>query len=398
MYHERPPRVSLTLVPALMTAVAYVDPGNFGSNISAGASHGYQLIWVVVVASAAAALVQYLAAKLGLMSGRSLTAIGAARMRRPARLMSWVGAELVVIMTDLAELVGGALGLDLLFGTPLLIGAALLGVLSFAVLGLSQQDTIARVVVLVLLTVVGGTVLVCCTLADPALMPILRGLQPTISDQSGVLIAAAIVGATVMPHALFFHSAISADSGSVQHHSIILQYKLVRSIVIAMILAAVVNLGILVIGAQLPPPAVDDLLAAHNAVGTAIDAAAPPLLGVALLTSGLASTIVGTYTGQIVTASYLKRNLPLWLRRVIGVLPPVIALAFGLDPMKALFYSQVMLCFALPFTLVPLVRYCGSKAVMGRAVPGTAVLGTAWTVTVLIIGMNAVLLYLTFLD
>lgn len=421
MFQSRRVRPSLTLVPALMTAIAYVDPGNFGSNLSAGATKGYALLWVVVLASIAAAMIQFQSAKLGLVTGRSLAEIGADRFSRPARLAAWAQAEIVVIMTDLAEIVGGAMGLYLLFGTPLPLGAVLIGVFSMAVLSLDDRRRgVLQPAVLGMLACVGVCVLATAWMSGPQPIEVLTGLRPGGLDSSGILIATAVIGATVMPHALYFHSGVSARPrarAAVLHPAgvaagggrssaarsgpgpiprgataSLLRSRLSRSVIVAMTLAGIVNVSILVIGASLPRAAADSLEAAFSSLSVSAGGVASTLLGVALLASGLASTVVGAFTGQLVMDGYLQRRLPAWQRRGISVLPPVVVLALGVDPMVALVASQAILCLALPTILVQLVWFTGSRAVMGRDVTRPATLAITGLITAVISGLNVWLL------
>ncbi len=407
MYHRRPPRWSVTLVPALLTTVAYVDPGNFASNIGAGALHGYALVWVVVVASTAAALIQYLAGLLGLASGGTLASLTAGRLPRAARLAAWLQAEVVVLMTDLAELVGGAIGLYLLFGLPLPVGACLVGAVSLVLLAFGRRGARASgPMIIALLVVVAVTVWATASLLRPSLGQAATGLIPTPLDASGLLLTTAIVGATVMPHALYYHSAVSADSGATvaagtaggvgAHRTddlaqAQLRRRLARSVIAAMGIAGCVNASLLLLGATLPASAADGLEQAHAAVQAQAGGLAATLLGVALVASGLASTIVGVVTGQVVMEGFLVRTIPMWTRRLIALVPPLLVLALGLDPTKALVASQVVLALALPLTLVPLVALSSSPLVMGRLRPGRGVLVAAGLVTLVITVMDIAL-------
>lgn len=392
------PRVSrhATLVPALLTAIAYVDPGNFGTNITAGARHGYALAWVVVLASVSAAVVQYLAAKLGLATGRSLAEHCADRLPRLPRLLAWAQAELVVIMTDLAEIVGGALGLQILFGVPLAVGAVAVGLTTLVVLGLGRGRY--RPVALGLLGVVAVGVTATAAGLRPDAGPLGPGLRPSLAGESELLLAAGIIGATIMPHALYFHSAMSGHDGRDERPRDIplepadlVRRRLTRSIVTAMALAGTVNLLLLVIGTALAGSD-GSIDAAHDVLlATGRDVAATSL-GLALLASGFASSIVGAWTGQSVVQGFLRVRMPPWLRRGLAVVPPVALLAAGIDPDDALVGSQVVLGFALPLTLLPLVWLTGRRAVMGELRNGPVLAVAAWSITAAVTALDVALL------
>ncbi len=405
MYQRRPIGLRMLLVPALLTTVAYVDPGNFGSNIEAGSTHGYALLWVVVAASIAAAIIQYLAALLGLATGGTLASLSAQRMSTPMRLLAWAQAEVVVVMTDLAELIGGALGLYLLFGVPLPAGALVIGVVSVGILLVGRRAaTISAPVTLGLLAVVAVAVLaVAWTVgARPGAA---AGLVPGPLDSLGLVLVTAIVGATVMPHALYFHSAVSADAGLVGGAARDLagrfrgpdpRRRLGWAVVAAMGVAGCVNSALLVLGANLPPGTPSGIEAAHAALAASAGPATGVLLGVALLASGLASTVVGVFTGQVVMAGYIHRPVALWVRRVTAIVPPLVVLLLGIDATTALVVSQAVLALALPVTLVPLLLLTMSPAVMGSLRPGPIVRVAAVVVTALITIMDVALLSLLF--
>lgn len=400
MYQRATVRGAL-LVPALLTTIAYVDPGNFGTNIAAGDRYGYALVWVVVLASVSAALIQYLAASLGLATGRGLAENCADRLGRWPRLLGWAQAEVVVIMTDLAEVVGGALGLQLLFGTPLPVGALLIGAASFAILGLGHSRSGAfRPIALALLAVVAVSVLWATASLRPDVGGALHGLRPQVLPPDGLLVAVGIVGATVMPHALYFHSALSsredrplskprlwrATGGA--RAAAHLRRRLAVVIVGAMAGAGAVNVAILVLGASVPGHAggsIDGLSEHLRDLGHRLPAL---LLGVALLAAGLASSVIGAWTGQAVMAGYLHRTVAVWKRRLVALVPPVAALSLGLDPSWALVASQVVLSLALPLTLAALVLLTGSRSVMGAARSPRVLTAAAWLVTAVITVMD----------
>lgn len=371
MHQRQIPRAGLrTLALACMAAIAYVDPGNFAVNVSAGATHGYALVWVVVGASLTASLVQYLAAKLGIATGRSLAENCRERYGRGLRRALWVQAELVVIMTDLAELVGGAYALYLLFGIPMLWGAVIVAAFGFVVLALRIKGyegfrpvLIALFALIVVLLVAQ---LIVAGVDGPALI---RGLVPQPLDGSAALLAVGIIGATVMPHALHFHSAVAReDSDPHDAAKLAAARRSRRAIAIAMSGAALANVSLVLIAAQLPSEAAGGLGEAYAAIGAVLGQVAAVGFGVALLASGLSSTIVGIYTGQVVMQGFWRRPISVWLRRLLAVIPPLVILLLGVDPTTALVVSQVVLSFGLPASLIPLVLLTAQPAVMGRLV------------------------------
>ncbi|WP_347353463.1 Nramp family divalent metal transporter [Intrasporangium sp.] len=386
-----------TLVPALLAAVAYVDPGNFGVNIAAGAGHGYTLVWVVVFASCSAMVIQHLAAKLGLATGRSLAEHSAERYPGIGRILLWLQAEIVVIMTDLAEIVGGALGLKLLFGVPVLAGAVLVSLFSLVVLALRVHGrTHFEPIVLGLLLVIVGTLIWQLAVVDIDRVALLRSVLPGPLDPSAALLAVGIVGATVMPHALHFHSAASrvvndGTSAGTGGRRALAGRRTVRSIVIAMTIAGAANISLVVFAAALPPSAAESIEAAYGALLGQSGQLAATMLGVALLASGLAATLVGVQTGDVVMQGFGRRPVPALVRRLIAVVPCLFVLGIGMNPTEALVWSQVALSFALPGTLIPLLLFTSDRRVMGALTnrPLTTVVATV--ITAVIVGLCAFL-------
>lgn len=385
-----------TLIPALLAAIAYVDPGNFGVNITSGAEHGYALVWVVVFASCSAMVIQYLAAKLGMASGKSLAEHSAERFPGVGRLLLWAQAELVVIMTDLAEVVGGAIALKLLFGMPLMAGAVCVALFSLVVLALkvrgrSHFDS----VVLVLLVVIIGSLLWQVLVADVDRVALLRSIVPGPLDSSAALLAVGIVGATVMPHALHFHSAASRgrDDGTEASHVERLRSgrRTVRSVVIAMTIAGAANISLVVFAAALPSEAGASIETAYAALAANTGQIAATMLAVALLASGLASTLVGVQTGDVVMQGFGRRPIPPLLRRMLAVVPTLVILGLGVEPTNALVWSQVVLSFALPGTLIPLLIFTRDRRIMGVLVNHRLTTAVAVLITAVIVGLCAYL-------
>jgi manganese transport protein len=381
-----------TLVPALLAAIAYVDPGNFGVNITSGAEHGYTLVWVVVFASCSAMVIQYLAAKLGMASGKSLAEHSADRFPGIGRLFLWGQAELVVVMTDLAEVVGGAIALQLLFGMPLMAGAVCVTLFSLVVLALkirgrSHFDS----VVLVLLAVIIASLLWQVFVADVDRVALLRSVVPGPLDSSAALLAVGIVGATVMPHALHFHSAASRgrDDGTETSHAERLRSgrRTARSVVLAMTIAGAANISLVVFAAALPPSAGAGIETAYAALSAEAGQIAATMLAVALLASGLASTLVGVQTGDVVMQGFGRRPIPPLLRRLLAVVPTLVILGVGVEPTSALVWSQVVLSFALPGTLIPLLLFTCDGRLMGVLVNRRLTTAVAGLITAVIIGL-----------
>lgn len=410
MFRARTPSTGLaTLVPACMAAIAYVDPGNFGVNVEAGAKHGYTLVWVVVAASIMASLVQYLAAKLGIATGLSLAENCRARLPRRARLLLWAQAELVVMMTDLAEVVGGALALNLLFGVALVPGAAIVAGFGVAVLVVRVRgyDGFAPILV-ALFGIIVGSLLYQSIAGGVDVARLARGALPGPVSQSGALLAVGIIGATVMPHALHFHSAVSrthptrparerSGMAALGRQSGLRAAKssrsAARSVALAMALAGLANVAIVLIAARLPKGTADGLPAVFDSLGEVAGRSAALLFGVALLMSGLASTVVGVYTGQIVMEGFLGRSVPMVLRRGVAVVPAMAILVAGMDATRALVLSQVVLSFALPATLIPLLMFTRDPSIMGRLVNRRRTSFLAAAATCLVVTLDAFLLW-----
>jgi manganese transport protein len=394
--------------PAFVAAVAFVDPGNVGTNVSAGAEYGYLLVWTVISASIVATFVQYLAAKLGLATGKSLSEVCRDHTSTPVRIGLWLVAEAVVIMTDLAEFVGGALALYLLFGLPLVIGGLVVAAVTTMILGLRLRghDVFPAVVVGLLFVVAVGFVTL--ALRSPFdSQAAAQGLLPQFADQRSVLLACGIVGATVMPHALFLHSALASRFTSAAASPVLppvprevvratprvrssLRF-LRRDVIIAMGLAGAVNVSMLLMATSLPAGTGDTLQSVHAAIARNSGALMAGVFAVALLASGLASACAGVFSGQTIMQGFLRRNSSIWLRRAISIIPALVILAL-VDPTGALVFSQVALSFGLPFALIPLVLFTSRRRVMGALVNGTpAVLAGILAATV-VVGLNAVLL------
>ncbi|KWX25307.1 manganese transporter [Mycolicibacterium wolinskyi] len=392
----------LLLGPAFVAAIAYVDPGNVAANISAGAQFGFLLVWVIVVANAMAGLVQYLSAKLGLVTGRSLPEAVADHTRTPSRIAYWVQAELVAMATDLAEVVGGAIALYLLFDLPLLIGGVITGVVSLLLLAVQNrrgQQMFERVISGLLLVIAIGF-LTSLFVETPPAAAVAEGLIPRFEGAESILLATAMLGATVMPHAVYLHSGLARDRHG--HPDAGPRRRMLLRVTrfdvgIAMVVAGAVNLSMLLVAATnlQGRDNTDSIEGAHAAVRDTLGPTVALLFAIGLLASGLASTSVGAYAGAMIMQGLLKRYYPLLLRRLVTLIPALVILAIGVDPSRALVLSQVVLSFGIPFALIPLVRLTSNKALMGADANHRVTTALGWAVAGLISVLNVVLIYLT---
>ena len=395
--------VAALLGPAFVAAVAYIDPGNFATNFSAGAVSGYRLAWAIIAANLMAMLVQYLSAKAGIASGRDLPELCRDHLPRAVSLGLWLQAELIAMATDLAEFVGAAIGLNLLFGVPLLAAGLITAAVAFGILALEQRGyrkfelAIAALLGIVFLgfvydlAVVGGS---------PS--GIAGGLVPSLAGQESLLLVTGIIGATVMPHAVYLHSALTKSRVSCRddgERRELLGFARL-DVFVALGTAGVINLSMLFVAAALlhrsGPPHGDAIVAAHGALGRVVGGGAALAFAVALLASGLSSSSVGTYAGQVVMQGFIGRRIPVLLRRGITMLPALAVLAAGLPATQSLVVSQVVLSFGIPFALVPLVVLTARPAIMGSLVNRRGTTVATSCVAALIIGLNIYLLYAIF--
>ncbi|MEU7173473.1 MULTISPECIES: Nramp family divalent metal transporter [Micromonospora] len=397
----RPVRGRLILLgPAFVAAVAYVDPGNFATNSTAGAQYGYLLVWVVVAANLAAMLVQTLTAKLGLATGRSLPELCREHLPRPLNRVMWAQAELVAMATDLAEVIGGAVALYLLFGVPLLPGGLIIGAASFAILALRARGFRSfEIAIAVLLGVIVLAFAVNLVSAQPDVSDAAAGLLPRMQGTDSMLLAAGILGATVMPHVIYVHSALTPNrlpaEGETQRRVVAKGLRI--DVLIALGIAGAVNLAMLLVAASsfhgTSIPGTDTLEGVHAGLATTLGTAAAVGFAVALLLSGLASTSVGTYAGEIIMQGFLRRRIPLLVRRMITLLPALAVLAIGVDPTRALVLSQVVLSFGIPFALIPVVMFTRRRDLMGSLVNRRATTAAAVAITAFVVALNAFLLW-----
>lgn len=430
-------RLRALLGPAFVAAVAYVDPGNVAANITAGARYGYMLVWVLVVSNVMAVLIQYQSAKLGIVTGRSLPQLLCERLGRPARLAYWAQAEVVAAATDLAEVIGGAIALHLLLGIPLLTGAVIIGAVSMLLLALqgrrSQRPFEGAVVILLLVVTVGfvGGLVV----APPDWGQALSGVVPRLRDADSLLVAASMLGATVMPHAIYLHSSLVRDhhytsgehaaprpgggaapgcgkasgadqvaragrgaaAGSSSPTGMLIRATRV-DVLWALALAGAVNIALLLLAASALSGATgtDTIEGAHAAITAGLGPAIGGVFAVGLLASGLASTSVGAYAGSEIMAGLLRVRVPLLARRAVTLVPALLIVASGVEPTWALLMSQALLSFGIPLAIIPLALLTGSRRVMGPWRDGPVLRWVTRAVASLIVVLNLVLVALTF--
>jgi manganese transport protein len=391
------------LGPAFVAAVAYIDPGNFATNFSAGARYGYTLLWVIVLANLMAMLVQYLSAKTGVATGRDLPELCRAHFARPVSAGLWVQAELVAMATDLAEFVGAAVGLNLLFGVPLFMSGLITAIVAFAILALEQRGYRRfELAITGLLSIVflGFAYDLLSVGADPA--RVASGLVPGFAGSDSVLLAAGIIGATVMPHVVYLHSALTKSRvycrDDAERRELLRFQRL--DVLIGLGVAGLTNMAMLFIAASLfhrtGYSGVDSIEAAHAGLGALVGGAAALAFAVALLASGLSSSSVGTYAGQVVMQGFVRRRIPLFLRRGLTMLPALVVLGLGLPTTDSLVVSQIVLSFGIPFALVPMVMLTRRADIMGPFVNRPITTATASIIATTIIALNVYLLYHTF--
>jgi manganese transport protein len=390
------------LGPAFVAAVAYVDPGNFGTNFAAGARFGYALAWAVVTANLMAMLVQYLSAKTGVATGRDLPQLCREHFGAPVSLGLWVQAELIAMATDLAEFVGAALGLYLLFRVPLLAAGLITAVVAFGILALEQRGY--RRFELAIAGLLGIVFLgFACDLAGVGASPagIAAGLVPHLGSDR-LLLVSGIVGATVMPHVIYLHSALTksrVSCGDDAERRELLRFQRL-DVIMALGAAGLINLAMLFVAASVfhhtGGPRADSLEAAHAGLARLVGGGAALAFAVALLASGLSSSSVGTYAGQVVMQGFVRRRIPLWVRRGVTMLPALIVLGLGLPVTDSLVISQVILSFGIPFALVPLVLLTRRADIMGPLANRPLTTAAAGGIASMIIALNVYLLWTTF--
>ena len=400
----RLPRATVLLLgPAFVAAIAYVDPGNVAANLTAGARYGYLLLWVLIVANLIAVLVQYQSAKVGLVTGHSLAELLGARLKTGPRRAYWIQAEFVAAATDIAEVIGGAIALYLLFGVPLVWGGVIVGVASMILLTIqSRRSQVAfEIVIVVLLGVIMVGFMAGLFVSNLDGGELLGGVVPRFEGTDSVLLASSMLGATVMPHVIYLHSALARDRHGVSSDPVRIRRLLTATrwdVGAALAIAGAVNISMLLLAAASlrGVAGTDSIEGAHAAIVDALGPVIGVVFAVGLLASGLASTSVGTYAGSSIMDGLLKVRVPLLLRRVITMVPALVILAVGFDPTRALVLSQVVLSFGIPFALIPLVHFASSKTLLGEFANQRWLRVVSWVATAAIVAINVVLITLVF--
>lgn len=389
--------------PAVIASIAYMDPGNFATNIQSGAGYGYILLWVVLLANLVAMLFQALSAKLGIVTGANLAELCRDHFSKPVVLTMWLISEIAAMATDLAEFLGGAIGLSLLFGMPLLAGMGVTAVITYALLlfdrhGFRPMELLIGFLVFVIAL---------CYLVEMFIAPVdwgqvgLHLLKPEIPDSNALLISVGIIGATVMPHALYLHSGLTQNRIKVQserERAKIIRYSN-REVVIALALAGMVNMAILIMAASAFHSGHQDVAeieTAYHTLTPLLGAAAAGVFLVSLLVSGISSSVVGTMAGQMIMQGFVGFHIPVWVRRLVTMLPAFVVVAMGVNATYALVLSQVILSIALPVPMIALLVFTAKKQIMGvfANAPLTQCLAIMAAFAVLL--LNFVLLFLTF--
>ncbi|MEC1627002.1 Nramp family divalent metal transporter [Bacillus mojavensis] len=391
------------LGPAFIAAIAYIDPGNFATNISAGSKYGYMLLWVILFSNIMALLIQSLSAKLGIATGKNLPEVAREEFPKPVSIGLWIQGELVIIATDLAEFIGAALGLYLLFGIPMLEASIIAAIGSFAILELqrrgyrSLEAGIAGMLFVVVIAFALQTFF-----AKPDAVSVMKGLfVPTFHGTDSVLLAAGILGATVMPHAIYLHSALTQRrvvGKTDAERKKIFRFEFI-DILIAMLIAGAINASMLIVAAALffkNRLFVEDLDVAFQQFGHLVSPVSAVLFGIGLLVAGLSSSSVGTLSGDVIMQGFINYRIPLYVRRFITIIPPILIIASGVNPTSALVLSQVVLSFGIAFALIPLIMFTSNKRIMGSLINAKWVTVVSWLIAVLIVALNVFLIVDTF--
>ncbi|MFL5822765.1 MAG: Nramp family divalent metal transporter [Solirubrobacteraceae bacterium] len=397
-------RATLAMLgPAFVASIAYVDPGNFATNVQGGARYGFLLLWVVLAANLMAMLIQFLSAKLGIVSNRNLPETIRDHFPRAVTWGMWAQAELMAMSTDIAEFLGAALGLNLLFGVPLLPAGFITGLIAFAILGLQTRGYRRfELAITALLGLIFAGFLYETLRIGPSVHESLNGLIPGLSGSGSLYLAVGIIGATVMPHAIYLHSALTKGRMPVhneQERKQVLRFER-WDVIIALGVAGLVNMAMLAVAAQLFHTSglsdLNSLERAHSELGHLVGGGAALAFAVALLASGASSSSVGTYAGQVVMGGFIRFRIPLVARRAITMIPALIVLAIGVSPTSALVLSQVVLSFGIPLALIPLVMLTSRRDVMGEYTNGPLTRTLAWGCAVIISALNVFLILKQF--
>ncbi|MDA5480261.1 Nramp family divalent metal transporter [Yersinia intermedia] len=390
-------RIKLSLMgPAFIAAIGYIDPGNFATNIQAGASFGYTLLWVVVWANIMAMLIQLLSAKLGIATGKNLAEHIRDRFPRPAVWAYWVQAEIIAMATDLAEFIGAAIGFKLLLGVTLLEGAVLTGIATFLILMLQKRgQKPLELVIAGLLIFVAAAYIVELIFSQPELAALGRGmLVPELPNRDAVFLAAGVLGATIMPHVIYLHSSLTQTAGDDSKTSRYAATKL--DVAIAMTIAGFVNLAMMATAAAAfhfnGYGSIAEIEQAYLTLQPLLGNAAATIFGLSLVAAGLSSTVVGTLAGQVVMQGFVRFYIPIWVRRTVTMLPSFIVILAGMDATRILVMSQVLLSFGIALALVPLLSFTGNKELMGEMVNSKLIQVLGKMIVLVVVGLNAYLL------
>ncbi len=392
------PAAFLFLGPAVVASIAYVDPGNFATNIQAGAKFGYALLWVVLLANMLAMLFQALSAKLGIVTGRNLAEVARDELPRPIVLAMWAASEIAAMATDLAEFLGGAIGLALLLKIPLIIGMVITAVATYLLLlGERRGYRSMEVIIGSFVALIGLCYLVELIVAPVDWGAAAQGLvSPRLPGPEALAIAVGIVGATVMPHALYLHSGLTqnrAPARDDRERTALLRYSN-REVVVALSLAGVINVAMVMMAAaafHLGHSDVAEIQTAYRTLTPLLGAGAASVFLVSLLASGLSSSVVGTMAGQMIMQGFVRFRIPLWLRRLITIVPAFVVVGLGVDTTNALVFSQIILSFVLPIPMVALVAFTRRRDIMGRFANGRLLDAAAIVGTVAVLVLNALL-------
>lgn len=391
------------LGPAFIASVAYVDPGNFATNIAGGSQFGLTLLWVIIASNLMAILIQSLSAKLGIASGRNLAEMCRDNFNKPFVLFLWILMELVAIFTDLAEFLGAAIGFNLLLGIPMWVAGILTGITTFIILGLERKGfRPMEAVITAMVGVIALSYIIETIIVKPVWGQVLyHAVVPQFSGSESVLLAAGILGATVMPHAIFLHSSLIQGRVVVKKPAQLkklYRFELI-DVLVAMGMASLVNGAMLIMAASIfhaqGMTNVGTLEVAYKTLEPLMGKASSWVFGFSLLMSGLSSASVGTMAGQVMMQGFLSREIPVWIRRLVTMVPSMIVIFLGFDPSRTLVISQVLLSFGLPFAVIPLVIFTSSKRIMGVLVNRKVTTAMAWCVAGVIVALNLFLVYST---
>lgn len=400
----RGPRSLLLFVgPAVIASIAYMDPGNFATNIQAGAGFGYSLLWVVLAANLVAMLLQALSARLGIVTGRNLAELCREHYSRPAVYAMWGVSEVAAMATDLAEFLGGAIALALLCKLPLLAGMGITAVVTYAILLFEKNGFRPMEIVIGALVAVIGL----CYLAEMFIAPVAWGqvarhtIIPSLPGGGALMLAAGIVGATVMPHAIYLHSGLAQSrvaSSTARERRMLIRFSNLE-VIVALSIAGMVNMAMVIMASaafHADHKEIAEISTAYQTLTPLLGAGAASLFLVSLLCSGVSSSVVGTMAGQMIMQGFIGVSIPVWLRRLVTMAPAFIVVAAGVNATQALVVSQVVLSFALPVPMVALVRFTRRRDIMGEFANGPLTDIAAIVATILILVLNAVLLFETF--